>query len=180
MKCENCEVNVGQEFAFAIKNNQCPACGKSIMMPEKLASFLSLQSLLRSNFKELDVERIASLVVANFNISQIFKEELPKAKTESIIKVEPEASPSLTDEVSEDDVDSDEEFKKKQMAEGKAILQNMRDQVLNEAIADQWGLGNANAFTEAPSIREIVDTEKKKQSQENIVSGNRGSFRRSE
>src|SRR5690242_8766379 len=106
MKCENCEVNVGQEFAFAIKNNQCPACGKSIMMPEKLASFLSLQNLLRSNFKELDVEKVASLVVANFNLSQIFKEELPKAKTEGIIKVEPEANPSLTDEVSEDDVDS--------------------------------------------------------------------------
>ena len=179
MKCENCEVNVGPEFAFAIKNNQCPACGKSIMMPEKLASFLSLQNLLRSNFKELDAERVSTLVVANFELKQIFKEELPKAKNEGIIKVEALTTKN-TSEVTEDDVLADEEYKKKQMAESKTILKSMRDEVLNEVIADQWGLGNANAFTEAPDIREIVDQEKKKQAQENILTGSKGAFRRTE
>lgn len=181
MKCENCDIGVGPEFAFAIKNNQCPACGKSLMMPEKLASYLSLQNLLRSNFQDLDAEKVASLVIANFELKQIFKEELPKPKAEGIIKEELVVQPAAnTEEVNEDDISSDAEFKKNQLAESKAILKRMRDEVLDEAIADQWGLGNANPFAAASDVRVFAEQEKRKQTQENIVTGARGVFKRSE
>ena len=181
MNCENCGVGVSQEYTYAISSNQCPKCGKTIMGSDRLASFLSLQGLLRNNFKDLDAEKVASLVVSNFELKQIFREELPK---EGLIKVKSE-----TVEVEEDDKTSDNEYKKRQIAEAKVKLKemrdialdsdpDMRDEILNEAIADQWGLGNANGIMTQEDIRIMADKEKKRQIQENIISGSQGAFRR--
>jgi hypothetical protein len=175
MNCENCKIDIDEKFKAAIRNNKCPACDHTIMPTEKLASLISLKSLLSGNFESLDVERVASLIVANFDLKQIFKEELPKIKNDSIVKVE--ENTFVAEEVNEDD-NSDEEYKKKQLIESKKILQQMRDQALDEATAEQWGLGNANAFVDGDSIREIVGNEKRAMSQENILTGAKGAFRR--
>lgn len=181
MQCESCDIDIDIRFKIAIKNNKCPACDMQIMHSEKLASFISLQGLLQNNFKDLDTEKVASLIIANFNLKQIFKEELPKSKNEGIIKIETieqnESQEDTTDEVSEDEV-SDAEYKKQQIAESKIILRNMRDEILDEAIADQWGLGKANGLIDGSEIREMAEQEKRRMSQENITSGTRGSFRR--
>ena len=171
MKCENCGVSIGAEFVFALKQNKCPACGENIMAGAKLASFLSLQTLLRNNFQDLDAEKAASLIVANFELTQIFKEAVAPAVS---IQNQPiEVKEELTE-----DQKSDEEYKKQQIKESKALLQKMRDEALAEAEADQWGLGNANAFVEEGDVREMAHFQKREQQTENILSGNRGSFRR--
>ena len=176
MRCENCSTNISQEFKYALTQNICPACGKIIMGADKLASFLSLQELLKNNFKDLEAEKIASLIVSNFDLKQIFREELPK-----------EVVAKKTEEN-----EADETHKKKQIKEAKKILKEMRDkalgeedsaglrdEVLNEAIADQWGLGNANGLIGPEDIRIEADREKKRLAQENIVTGSSGAFRRS-
>jgi hypothetical protein len=63
MKCENCGAWVDPNFAFAIKNNQCPACGKEIMNREQLASYLSLVELLNTT-KVSGSAELATLIVA--------------------------------------------------------------------------------------------------------------------
>jgi hypothetical protein len=73
MQCESCNVVIRPEFTHAIKNNQCPACGQGIMQQAKLASYLSLRSLLESNVNDIDAETVASLIVANFELKQLFK-----------------------------------------------------------------------------------------------------------
>ena len=183
MICENCGVGVSQEYTYAISSNQCPKCGKTIMGSDRLTALLSLQGLLRNNFKDLDAEKVALLVVSNFELKQLDIQELPK---ESLVGIKQE-----TTEVEEDDdKTSDEEHKKRQIAEAKIKLKEMRDialendpamrdEILNEAIADQWGLGNANGIMTQEDIRVEADREKKRQIQENIVSGASGAFRRS-
>lgn len=128
MNCENCKVRIGAEFIFAIKQNKCPACGENIMAGDKLSSFLSLQTLLKSNFQDLDVEKISSLIVANFELTQIFKD------SDTQVAIVNNASTK-----EDENKKADAEFKKKQMEEARRIKQ-MRDDALNEAQAESWGM----------------------------------------
>lgn len=176
MKCDNCSASISPEFVFAIKNNQCPACGKSIMAPERLAAFVSLRELLVSNFGDINAEQVASLVVANFELKQRFKEEIVKKEKQN----PPEEG---TIEVSEDDDDVPAR-KAQVMPEAKEIsakLKQLRQEALEGAQADHWGLGEANAFVDQETMHEIVQRQKKEQSYETVVSGTGGknSFTRS-
>ena len=182
MKCENCDTNVDSKFQHAIKNNQCPACGKSIMSPESMASFGALKQLIGGTFPNVDANKLASLVVANFEVKQRFK-DLPKSDergnidTEGDVEVveEGEDGPA-PDPVFESDPDA--EHKRTQMAESKKILEKLRaqaldgDDMLDEA--DAWGLGNANSFTDKETMEMHL---KKQKSQANFDSGS-GAFRR--
>lgn len=180
MRCENCKANIEATYVFAIKNNQCPACGKHIMAPEKLAAYASLKELLSSSFDDIDVDRVASLIVANFDLKQKFKEELQKS------------SEGGTIEVSEDDEDfedmdpkvaADEADKKVQMAEAKKMsekLKRMRNEALEGAMADHWGLGDANAFSDEETVHEIVRRQKQEQSASAVTTGSgKSAFTRS-
>jgi hypothetical protein len=199
MKCDNCAVNVVPEFTFAIKNNQCPACGKNIMQAERLASYLSLQTLLNKSLPAADAENIANLIVANFEVRQMFKEE-PKALERGIIPVE-QAGEMVSEEVVEEEEEtveaSDAAFKQQQKKEAKEILrkmkqealgedddeQSIRDEALTEALAER--LGNANGLVmgedDTPvsaAVRAKMEYEKERVRQ-NVVSGSGGAFRRS-
>ena len=96
MKCSNCKIDIAKKYSFAIKNNQCPACGKHIMQPEKLAAYTRLQELVKNNFSGVDCEKLANLVVANFELKQLFKEGNLNEDTESEVVVT---------EVQEDEID---------------------------------------------------------------------------
>jgi hypothetical protein len=136
MKCNSCKIVVEKVFSFAIKNNQCPACGKHIMPPEKLAAYISLQELIKSNFSDVDAEKVANLVVANFELKQLFKES---AVEESGGLVETD-----TVEVSEDEM-TDEEYdeihKLRQVEEARAKLKRMKEEAYEDALRDQYGMG---------------------------------------
>ena len=129
MKCESCNVAINSEFKHAIKNNNCPACGSGIMKQDTLSAYLSLLELLNNNISNngINTETIASLIIANFEIKQLFKEELSKIDEEGIIEVEE---------------DPDAEYKEKQKEEVKDILklQQMRDEALDEALTERYNV----------------------------------------
>jgi len=173
MKCENCGASVSAEFTFAIKNNQCPACGGHIMAPERLAAYASLKELL-STFEDVDVELVASVVIANFELKQRFK-DAPK-------KVSQNLQEEGTIEVDEED--EGVEYKKAQMKEAKEIsakLKQMRQEALDGAIADEWGLGEANTLADKDTMHELIQRQRRQNSQDAVVSGmtSKNSFSRS-
>ncbi len=134
MKCQNCKIEVDHKFEFAIRSNNCPACGKHIMVPEKLTAYTSLLELLSTNVKNIDADMIASLIVANFDIKQLFKEELQKSSEGGTIEVEEEETDKEEPEsVMHDSVKYEKQDKKK----AKDMLKKMRDEVFNDALEDK-------------------------------------------
>lgn len=141
MLCESCKVNIDGRFEHAIRSNQCPACGNLIMSPMKLSSYLSLKELLVKHFPKVDAEGVSSLIVANFEIKQSFRNELIE---------KPEGGITTPAPVEEDDVEVEEEdeptgpvvhegvrYEKVDKSKAQAMLQKMRDEALNDALNDR-------------------------------------------
>ena len=188
MKGNSCKIVVEKIFSFAIKNNQCPACGKHIMPPEKLAAYISLQELIKSNFADVDAEKVANLVVANFELKQLFKES---AVEESVAK--PVETETETVEVSEDEM-TDEEYdeihKAEQLEEARAKLKKMKEEAYEDALRDQYGMsevedeggdmpGSDGGFfsKDLPPIEaanRMVQGQKQEVSQDKMLSGTGG------
>ncbi len=177
MKCNNCNIIISNKFIFSIRNNQCPACGKSIMHPEQIASFISLKQLLSNNFGDLDAEIAANLIVANFELKQLFKEDSSN---------KPIASREISDvEVSEDitDAESDEIHKVDQMAKAKEKLKEMKQEAYEDALKDQYGMnedevneddvtGSSSFFSEdGLNTIELADRMEKTQKQSDSKKG---------
>lgn len=173
MKCENCSVTIGAEFSHAINNNQCPACGKAIMQQARLASYLSLRTLLDNNIaqKGVDIDRLASLIVANFDLKQLFKEDKISSEVPVVVREE---------EVVEKEEDPDAEFKEAQMKKSKDILQKMREEALMGAVNDRYGFDDGGVLIndDDASMHEIVNKEVQMQKHDMIVNGIGGAFRR--
>lgn len=188
MKCDSCKTVIDAKFSFAIKNNQCPACGQSIMAQDKLAAYLSLRNLFSEvNVKAMSDEDIALLVVTNFELRQKFVETVdssPEPSTEAVsVSVTEETAQVIQEEPSKEDAakSSDDEFKKKQQEEAKAIIKKMRDEAYEDALRENWGLANPDGEIFEPgdsSMHETVTRAKQEQQRQNIVTGSRGAFRR--
>ena len=176
MKCNNCKVAIGQQFIFAIKMNQCPACGSQLMHTEKLASYISLQQLLKNNFSNLEVEKITSLIIANFEIKQLFKDESPQMENNTVEVIE--------------DIESDEAYKKAQMEDAR---KQIREQEFENALKAQYGLDGSGGDDDGSEIfnktddsnidlkeqaRRMLEDVKKNEKYENMLSGS-GGFTRS-
>ena len=162
MRCSNCGVEVGKEFVFAIKNNTCPACGKCIMKSDQMGAYLSLCELLKSLMQEAMVEKVATLIMANFELKQTFK--IPQSN----ITIDPGGmgqggAGCYVDKVSEQlmplgvtpPVPSSSEPMVVQeepvIAEGiklevidkkksQALIQQLRDEALSGALGDRYGV----------------------------------------
>jgi DNA-directed RNA polymerase subunit RPC12/RpoP len=189
MKCESCGIVIKPEFTHAINNNQCPACGKPIMQKAKLAAFLSLRTLLDSQIvvKGVDIDKLASLIMANFEVKQLFQEgpqpALQNEAEEGIMEVSEEETVAVEEE--EEDSDPDAEYKQRQQAEAKEILKKMRDEVLAGAVKDRYGFGEEDNITldlldDEVDPHEFVNKQMQQQRQEMIQNGTGGAFRRSE
>jgi hypothetical protein len=182
MKCESCGIQIDGKFSHAIKNNQCPACGKELMQKAKLASYLSLCALLQENCKNVDAEHVATLIVANFEIKQIFQNDLKSPRKECTIEVaEGEASAEEEDE-GPDEVVTEDGIKLSKINKGDAqkMLQQMRDDALNGAMSERYGVenGQEGIFMSENSYEErsIAEQQSKRDA---IISGTSGSFSRS-
>lgn len=130
MKCNNCKISIDKTFSYAIKNNLCPACGNNIMAPEKLAAFMSLQELIKENFPDINAEKVSNLIVANFELKQLFKESSVEVEEPKDIEVNKE---EMSDE------EYDREYKAKQMEEARK-LKAMRESVFEDALRGQFGM----------------------------------------
>lgn len=181
MRCENCGVEVNSSFSFAIKNNQCPACGKHIMQQAKLASYISLRTLLENNVEGIDHESVASLIVANFDLKQLFKEELKKSDRGGIMEVTEEKTEQ--EPPSQEEEDPDAEYKARQKTEAKAILQKMRDEALSGALSERYGFEDEGSmpldFGDGDNVFDMTDEAKREKSRIAIQTGAGGSFSRS-
>jgi hypothetical protein len=151
MLCESCNTSIDARFAYAIKNNQCPACGQPIMSAVKLSSFLSLKELLSKHHPGIDSDAVSSLIVANFDIKQSFKNDLPNEEKKGIMKQEEKkgivkqkipVNEEITEVVLEDDesgpigpvVHDGIMYEKVDKDKAKVMLQKMRDEALNDAL----------------------------------------------
>jgi len=188
MKCESCGVKVGAEFTFAIQQNQCPACGKCIMQKEKLSSYLSLCALLKdSGVKEDSAEKIAAVIVANFELKQIFNNVVKKSTEEGNIEVEENTESAQQLKDSDGPViHNGIRLEKIDKNEAKKILQQMRDEALSNAVEDRYGveIGNGDILLPDAGASQAenlirMGQEKSRQIIETGLGG-KNSFRRSE
>jgi len=187
MKCSSCGVEVSKDFTFAIKKNQCPACGGVIMPAEQLASFHRLKDLL-GEISGIDVDEVASLVVANFEIKQLFKtspQKQPKSNDDAEGGVEVVEDEELTEEQLK------QKHLSKKLAEAKK-LKKMRKEAYEDALRKQYGMGEIEDVEydeDAPTLFEndidpVEEARMAKRyqsiesSKENMLSGS-GTFTRS-
>lgn len=181
MKCTNCNVVIDQRFEHAIRSNSCPGCGKNIMPPEKLAAYIGLQELIKTNFPEIESEKVANLIVANFELKQLFKESSVKEQT-APEKVEVEVS---EDESEISDKEYDEIHKAKQAKEARAQLKKMKEEAYESALRGQFGMDESESdmFGEGTGTVELVNRmqqeQRQSESQNKMLSGV-GGFRRSD
>jgi len=180
MQCDNCGVNINAEFQFAISSNNCPGCGKNIMKAEKLINFLNLKTLISNNFIDIDSERLVNLIIANFELKQLFKEErIEKINKDVEVKKQGDQIEVKEAESMEDLKKSDELHKLRQMADAKETLKKLRDEAYEGALRGAWGMEDET--TNDPAV--VVDMANKierAQSQENILTGSKGAFTRSQ
>jgi hypothetical protein len=184
MKCESCGMQISSEFAFAINNNQCPACGKQLMQAMKLASYVSLCELLKENigYAESENQKIANLIIANFELKQIFKEEIKNTQLKSVkesaaIEVEEEQNVVI-----DENGIRYETFDKEKSQD---LLQKMRDEALESVLNDRNDLDliNETALAEDPiaNAQLIKQEQKRIAAQEAVIGGlgnSKGGFRR--
>lgn len=179
MKCYNCKTEIDGKFAHAIAQNICPACGKDIMSPEKIASYNGLKQLLANNFADLNAEKAANLIVANFELKQLFK----KATLD-------EDEPEMQEPPADDSGAIKERIQRK---EQEAEIKAEREKIYEDALRAQWGMEEIDTdymiepdeFIDMeedtnPIVRanRMKQTQKRQQSYENMVSGG-GTVRRS-
>lgn len=170
MKCNNCKVKINATFGFAIAQNQCPACGKSIMNKEHLASYLALQTLLKDHIEINKVDKIVSMIVANFELKQIFN-DISGEDTE-VIEEDVEIY---------EDADPDAESKKAQLKQGKEILKKLRDEALSGALKERYGMGDEGIILNDDGTLNTFEMERKQKlqdSREAITENGESSFRR--
>jgi len=154
MNCSNCGVEISKEFIFAFSSNQCPACGKSIMNPDQSVAYLYLRELLKTALTEEDMEKISTLIMANFDLKKI---SIPGAFAPAYVAPTPDQdgpgtnTPSepeknmepinVTEEVQESVITEDgvklEVLDKKKTQD---VLQRMRDEALAGAIDERYGV----------------------------------------
>jgi hypothetical protein len=121
MKCLSCGVEISTKYRFALKKNECPACGKDILKEEDLVLIEELETTILEeiNVREESAQILAIELIGKFNIS--FKNEKPikaikqnpninKETTESVIEDKlPE--PTILENVEEKEIISEEERK---------------------------------------------------------------------
>lgn len=187
MKCGSCSIDIDEKFKFAITENRCPACGKSIMDSIQLASYISLLELFINNFGE-EIKAlprdIARLVVANFELKQIFQQQkLPSSENSGTIETESEVIEGEDD--SEPVFDDDGiRYEKIDKQKAKGMLQKMRDEALNEALNDRGDVDFSDdellLLSDGSARQEQVLEAKRNNSRQKIQSGAGASFSRSE
>jgi hypothetical protein len=121
------------------------------MDAEKLVAFTNLKDLLTANFEDLNANEVATLIVANFEVKQIFqtskplREGISKGRTnQPPTTSQPEGQVGATKPMSKRKPQTDEEFdeqhKQKQMKDAKSKLKQMREEAYESALKSQFGM----------------------------------------
>lgn len=181
MQCANCGVEINHKFRFAIKQNKCPACGQEIMDNTRLATYISLTTLLKENTNIKDTDEVVNLIVANFEVKQLFnvapKVEKPKPEVSEVVEEQEEMV------VEEKPEDPDAEHKAKQIANAREQLKAMKKEAYEDALRSQYGMGDgeggADLFTIGSDNMHMEREQKIEETRKKMLSG-AGIVRRSE
>jgi hypothetical protein len=135
MKCNSCGIEVSSDFSYAIKINKCPACGQDILSAKD-----SILNLLGHLFDNEGAVKIACLIMDNFSfeiscVDNNTKLTVLERKMKNAVKEKENENEGPV--VTEDGIRL-EKFDKNA---SKDILQKMRDEVLNNAVEDRYGIG---------------------------------------
>ena len=197
MRCTNCSIEVGREFIHAWSVNICPGCGKNIMLPEQMGSYLSLCELLKTIVPLELVDKVAVCIAANFELKQTFKVPV-EAKPAYSIYTPPQSSCgsggsyTQTSGPSEIEVKEAEQIMKEtgigfdvmDKNKSQAILQKMRDDALAGALDERYGDEVGNVEDVTGTTNPVVNAhaaemfQKQANAQQTLLNGGKG-FRRS-
>jgi hypothetical protein len=167
MKCGSCSVEIKPEFSFARKTNQCPSCGEQIMAPECVELFNTLRGLVSAQYPDLDLSGPVCLDFAECEVRMMPKVVAVQSKP---ITTAPEAD------------ESDDAYKKRQMANAKEELKRLREEAFTEATANQWGMDVGEELVSSGSNPgQMLIDQKQAAARDKIVNGagGKGSVRRS-
>lgn len=84
MKCQTCDGEVPQKFAYAIAMNVCPLCGQQIMEPELQKVLNSLREVMTEASAQDYQSEAFDWLRSNFNLISVDSEEYQKVLNESI------------------------------------------------------------------------------------------------
>ena len=166
------------------------------MKSEQMGAYLSLCELLRTIMQEPGVEKVSSLIMANFELKQIFKVPAAMVTADATAVIDTGDSSSIT--VEEPSIDERAEAaivmaetgirpQAIDSKEAKSRLQRMRDDALRGALDDRYGveLGDEKNMVIAQDPKaneEILDRiQRQKEASQIIANGGAGknSFGRS-
>lgn len=181
MICKNCDIKISSKFIFAIKNNQCPACGGQLMEKESLAVYLNLSSLIEKHLnEEQNAEALAALILANFEVKQIFNEDLIKNSQGGIISKrtsEKEADSTLTEETEDIDepiVHDGIKYEKVDKKQARKMLQKLRDEALSGAYNDMDLTDEVEMISDDGKRHEYINRMKQQEKRSIIENGSGG------
>jgi DNA-directed RNA polymerase subunit RPC12/RpoP len=169
MKCGSCSVEIKPEFSHARKVNVCPSCGNQIMAPERVELFNTLKELVSAAYADLDLTGPVCLDFGELEVKPMPKHE-PQAQKQT-----KQAEEAL-------DPDSDESYKRNQMANAKDELKRLREEAYTEAMASQWGMDvGEEMVSSGTNPGQVLIDQKQQIARDRIVNGSGGknSFRRS-
>lgn len=156
MYCASCETEIPATFSHALRANECPACGSSIMDEESLALMEDLKDSISGEaaVRPETAERLAFMLVTTYEVSPrrpLSQRERPPAKRPRPKRIsrggDDESIVKMSDLADSDSPISDEE----------------RDQILKErlearygAVMTQDGKGAAKSKQLSPEYQRLV------------------------
>ena len=107
------------------------------MDKDNLIAYMGLQEIIEKHSPDIDKEKLAGLIVANFEVKQLFNKG-PDVET-GVAKDKSENIEQAETVVEEDpDVAYDKEYKERQMTEAKSKLVAMREEAYGDAMRAQY------------------------------------------
>jgi len=141
MYCATCETEIPAAFSHALRANECPACGNSIMDEESLALLedLTISISNEAPVRSETAERLALMLVTSYEISPC----RPLSKRERLQVKKPKPKPIRRD-------DSDI-VKMSDLANSDSLISDAeREQILKERLEARYGA----ALTQDDNIKQ--------------------------
>jgi predicted RNA-binding Zn-ribbon protein involved in translation (DUF1610 family) len=143
MDCASCKVQISPSFGHAIKKNECPACGKSIMDEESLAMMEDLSGFILGAVR-LRAETVEALVlglVARYEISLRSGASVPVKASEQARVQRPKAVAKLPHEDDEEAEDGNiVPLADLVDPDGPPISDEERERIMTERVAARYNM----------------------------------------
>tara|TARA_Y100000034_G_C6858373_1_gene390356 strand:+ start:524 stop:1003 length:480 start_codon:yes stop_codon:yes gene_type:complete len=142
--CKSCGFEINGNLTYSIKQNNCPACGNTLLDNEELREIKDIEAKLYRNGLTKNIENNTIYLLSIF----IFNEFLSKTRTINSSKIE---SP---DEISFDEIEQEKELS------SSIGLEEIRDEVRREFISEDSNEEEAEDDDRIERLKSIAKTSK--------------------